>query len=170
MLFHTVWWMVEQPILEMHSAQSSIQTSIWSINWSTCKMNNAVPLILHPFHPKGKMLCCTGHLNWTVLSCSRNLGFKRPDLKIWKNVVMDYFNAPSFNLTWGNEEHLPVTWHIWSIQDQIMFCFNYHSCPTFLTFHEFIALEFNCVNVQDLHNTNQHSIYINCAIYITHTK
>jgi hypothetical protein len=27
------------------------------------KMNNAVPLILHPFHPKGKMLCCTGHLN-----------------------------------------------------------------------------------------------------------
>jgi len=28
-----------------------------------CKMNNAVPLILHPFHPKGKMLCCTGHLN-----------------------------------------------------------------------------------------------------------
>ena len=22
-----------------------------------CKTNNAVPLILHPFHPKGKMLC-----------------------------------------------------------------------------------------------------------------
>ena len=28
-----------------------------------CKMNNAVPLILHPFHEKGKMLCCTGHLD-----------------------------------------------------------------------------------------------------------
>jgi len=27
------------------------------------EMNNAVPLILHPFHPKGKMLCCTGNLN-----------------------------------------------------------------------------------------------------------
>ena len=27
------------------------------------EMNNAVPLILHPFQPKGKMLCCTGHLN-----------------------------------------------------------------------------------------------------------
>jgi hypothetical protein len=27
------------------------------------KMNNAVPLILHPFHPKCKMLCCIGHLN-----------------------------------------------------------------------------------------------------------
>jgi hypothetical protein len=27
------------------------------------EINNAVPLILHPFHPKGKMLCCTGHLN-----------------------------------------------------------------------------------------------------------
>ena len=28
-----------------------------------CKMNNVVPLILHPFHEKGKMLCCTGHLD-----------------------------------------------------------------------------------------------------------
>jgi hypothetical protein len=28
-----------------------------------CKMNNAVPFILHPFHPKHKMLCCGGHLN-----------------------------------------------------------------------------------------------------------
>jgi hypothetical protein len=27
------------------------------------EMNNAVPIILQPFHPKGKMLCCTGHLN-----------------------------------------------------------------------------------------------------------
>jgi len=27
------------------------------------EMNNAVPLILHPSHPKGKMLCSTGHLN-----------------------------------------------------------------------------------------------------------
>jgi hypothetical protein len=32
-----------------------------------CEMNNAVPLILHPFHPKGKMLCCIGHMNLTVL-------------------------------------------------------------------------------------------------------
>jgi hypothetical protein len=29
-----------------------------------CKMNNAVPIILHPFLPKGKMLGgCIGHLN-----------------------------------------------------------------------------------------------------------
>jgi hypothetical protein len=28
-----------------------------------CKMNNAVPLILHPFLPKHKMLCHIGHLN-----------------------------------------------------------------------------------------------------------
>jgi hypothetical protein len=28
-----------------------------------CEMYNAVPLILHPFHPKDKMLCYTGHLN-----------------------------------------------------------------------------------------------------------
>jgi hypothetical protein len=28
-----------------------------------CKMNNAVPLILHPFHPKAKILCHIGHLN-----------------------------------------------------------------------------------------------------------
>ena len=28
-----------------------------------CKINNAVPLILHPFHEKDKMLCCTGHLD-----------------------------------------------------------------------------------------------------------
>jgi len=27
------------------------------------KMNNAVPLILNPFHLKGKMLCHNGHLN-----------------------------------------------------------------------------------------------------------
>jgi len=26
------------------------------------EINNAVPLILHPFHPKCKMLCCIGHL------------------------------------------------------------------------------------------------------------
>jgi len=31
------------------------------------KMNNAVRLILNPFHLKGKMLCCMGHLNCTVL-------------------------------------------------------------------------------------------------------
>jgi hypothetical protein len=28
-----------------------------------CEMNNAVPLILHPFHPKSKMLCRIGRLN-----------------------------------------------------------------------------------------------------------
>jgi len=27
------------------------------------KMNNAVHLILNPFHLKGKMLCCMEHLN-----------------------------------------------------------------------------------------------------------
>jgi len=27
------------------------------------EMNNAVPLILHPFHPKGKMLCWAFELN-----------------------------------------------------------------------------------------------------------
>jgi hypothetical protein len=27
------------------------------------KMNNAVPLILNPFHLKGKMLCHIGHFN-----------------------------------------------------------------------------------------------------------
>jgi hypothetical protein len=27
------------------------------------EMKNAVPLILHPFHLKDKMLCCIGHLN-----------------------------------------------------------------------------------------------------------
>jgi hypothetical protein len=37
-------------------------------------------------------------------SCSRNLGFKRPDLKIWKNVVMEYFNAPSLDLTRGGKK------------------------------------------------------------------
>jgi len=39
-----------------------------------CKMNNAVPLILQPFHPKGKMLCSTGHLNWTVLQLQQTSG------------------------------------------------------------------------------------------------
>jgi len=56
-------------------------------------------------------------------------------LKIWKKTVMDYFNAPSFYLTWGKEELLALGWHIWSIQHQIMLHFNCHSCPTFLTFH-----------------------------------
>jgi len=84
------------------------------------EMNNSVPLILHPFHPKVK--CCAALGIWIeqCSSCSRNLGFKRPDLKIWKNVVMDYFNAPSLDLTWGNEEHLTVGWHICSWQDQII--------------------------------------------------
>jgi hypothetical protein len=52
----------------------------------------------------------------------------------------------------GNE-HLQVGWHIWSIQDQ-MFRFNYHSCPTFLIFHEFIGLVINCVKVWDVHKPN----------------
>ena len=30
---------------------------------SMCEMNNAVPFILHPFHPKGKMLCWAFELN-----------------------------------------------------------------------------------------------------------
>jgi hypothetical protein len=39
-----------------------------------CEMNNAVPLILHPFQPKGKMLCCSGHLNLTVLQLQQKQG------------------------------------------------------------------------------------------------
>jgi hypothetical protein len=39
-----------------------------------CKMNNAVPLILHPFLPKHKMLCHIGHLNWTVLQLLQKPG------------------------------------------------------------------------------------------------
>jgi len=35
---------------------------------------------------------------------------------------------------------LPVGWHIWSIQHQIMPHFSYLSCPTFLTIHDFTAL------------------------------
>ena len=38
------------------------------------KMNNAVPLILNPFHLKGKMLCHIGHLNWTVLQLQHKPG------------------------------------------------------------------------------------------------
>jgi hypothetical protein len=83
---------------------------------------------------------------------------------------MDYFNAPSLDLTWGKEEHLPVGCHIWSIQRQIMLHFNYHSCPTFMTFHEFIAVVFNCVKVRDLFNTNESSIYTNCAAHIPYTN
>ena len=106
------------------------------------EMKNAVPLILNPFHLKGKMLCCIGHLNWTVLQLQQKLGFKGPDIKICKNVVMDYFNAPSLDLTWGKEGHLQVGRHIWTRQDQKM---KYHSCWMFMTFHQFIALEFNYV-------------------------
>ena len=36
------------------------------LNWMG-EMNNAVRLILNPFHLKHKMLCHSGHLNWTVL-------------------------------------------------------------------------------------------------------
>jgi hypothetical protein len=38
------------------------------------KMNNAVHLILDPFHLKGKMLCHIGHLNWTVLQLQQKCG------------------------------------------------------------------------------------------------
>ena len=104
------------------------------------KMNNAVPLILNPFHLKRKMLCCIGHLNWTVLQLQHKLGVEGPDIKICKNVVMDYCNATSLDLTWAKEEHLKVGWHIWSRQYQKM---KYHSSWTFMTFHQFIPLEFN---------------------------
>ena len=83
---------------------------------------------------------------------------------------MDYCNVPSLGLTWGKEEHLPVGWHIWSIQHHIMLHFNHHSCPTFMIFHEFIALVFNCVKVRDLCNTNESSIYMNCAARIIYTN
>ena len=39
-----------------------------------CEMNNDVPFILHPFHPKGKMLCCTEHLDRTVLQLQQKPG------------------------------------------------------------------------------------------------
>ena len=59
--------------------------------------------------------CCATLGIWIkqCYSCSRNLGFKRPDLNICKNVVMDYFNAPSLDLTWGQEDRLTVGWHMW---------------------------------------------------------
>jgi hypothetical protein len=41
-----------------------------------CEMNNAVPLILHPFHPIGKT---QGNSTEQCSSRSRNLGFKRPE-------------------------------------------------------------------------------------------
>jgi len=94
-------------------------------------------------------------------SCSWNLRFKRPDLNMWKNVGMGYFNVPFLDLPWLKEEQLPVCWHIWSTQHQIMLHFNCHSCPTFMTFHEFIALVLNCVKVLDLCNTNESSIHTN---------
>ena len=68
------------------------------------EMKNA--LILNPFHLKHKMLCCIGYLDWTALQLQQKLGFKGPDIKIWKNVVMDYCNAPSLDLTWAKQEHL----------------------------------------------------------------
>ena len=68
------------------------------------EMKNA--LILNPFHLKHKMLCCIGYLNWTVLQLQEKLGFKGLDLKIWKIVVMDYFNAQSLDVIWEKEGHL----------------------------------------------------------------
>ena len=38
------------------------------------KMNNAVPLILNPFHLKDKMLCHIGHFNWTVFQTQKRPG------------------------------------------------------------------------------------------------
>jgi hypothetical protein len=38
------------------------------------KMNNAVPLILNPFHLKGQIMCHIGHLNWTVLQLQQKHG------------------------------------------------------------------------------------------------
>ena len=104
-------------------------------------ISNTVPVISNTFHLKHKMLCCIGHLNWTVLQLQQKLGFKGLDLKIWKNVVMDYCNAPSLDLTWAKQGHT-VGWHIWSRQHQKI---KYHSCWTFMTFHQFIAQEFNYV-------------------------
>jgi len=47
-------------------------------------------------------------LHWALelkcCSCSRNCGFKGPDLKIWKIVVIDCFNAPSLDLTRGKKK------------------------------------------------------------------
>ena len=58
------------------------------------------------------------------------MGLKRPDLKIWKNVVMDYFNTPSLDLARGKQKYLPVGWHIWSRQDQKMLHLKYQAIAT----------------------------------------
>ena len=133
------------------------------------EMNNAVPLSLHPFIQKAKCCAVLGIWIEQCTSCSRNLGFIRPYVKIWKNVGMDYCNVSNLDLTCGKEEHLALGWHVWSIQHHIMLCFKCHSCPTFMIFHECIALMLNCVKVWDLHKPYQSSIHINCAIHITHT-
>jgi len=65
-----------------------------------------------------QQMCC---------SCSRNLGFKGPDLKIWKNVVMDYFNAPPLDLTRGKEELLQQSGI--SGPHKIRKCFTYSITP-----------------------------------------
>ena len=46
----------------------------------------------------------------------------------------------------------------------------YHSCWTFMTLHQFIALEFNYVLGFGFIWYSQSSIHINCAIYISHTQ
>jgi len=48
------------------------------------------------------------------------------DLKVWKNVVIVYFNAQPLDLAPGKEEHLQVGWHIWSRQDQKMLPLKHH--------------------------------------------
>jgi hypothetical protein len=65
--------------------------------------NHANDLIEHLYNngPIDRRLCRT----WPEpgieqrYSCKRNTGLNGPDLKIWKNVVMDYFNAPFLDLT-----------------------------------------------------------------------
>jgi hypothetical protein len=83
---------------------------------------------------------------------------------------MDYCNAPSLDLTWEKEEHLPVGWHIWSRQDQIMLSLKHNTCLTLLISHEFTALVIKCMQVLDLYNTNESAIYTNCAAHITYTN
>jgi hypothetical protein len=59
-----------------------------------CEMNKAVPLILHSFHPKGKMLCCNGHLNSTVLQLQQKTGI----LKVWSWDMEECGHTKQFNV------------------------------------------------------------------------
>jgi len=143
-------------IMHMLNRWSPTVNMLWRTNWyfSVFKLNDnaCTPSMMDDatancilFIQKAKCFAALGIWIEQCSSCSRNLGFKRPDLKIWKNVVMDYFNAPSLDLTWGKQKPLPVGWHIWSRQDLKMLHLKYHCCCTFMTFHQFIVLEFNYV-------------------------